>query len=748
MLRAVHVLITRAAWFVIITTVIAIVLAGYYGSSVVGRLQPDDGQPVKNAESTKVTNAITDTFKERGASGIILFTAKDPSFTADDKAYRAEVTRLLEGLKGATNLNTYYSTGSDTLVSRDRSQTFATVTLPGNDQEQFERLTEFQETSQSSRLKVDVGGQIVAQKQISEQIEKDLTRAEIVTLPILAILLLVFFRSVVAAMIPLLLGAIAIIGGLGVTRLLSEFTDIQQYAINIITVLGLGLSVDYSLLMVSRYREELARKGATPDSAIERTVATSGHTIFFSGLTVMMSLLALLVFPIGFLRSVALGGASALVVAMVAALVVLPAILHLVGRNIDRLRIVRRSPSIMSDPTRGIWGRIGALSMRAPFATLLISSAVIIAAAAPLGHIVFRTFDYRSLPAQQSAHYVGEQLIQKFVDQQPPVQVLVQFKQDATAPESIKALYDLTSYAEERGGVSKVVSPTPTGLPGGKDGMVALYAAPSLPPPLSTLAAQNISGTSALLSVYYDGEPNETTAQNLVSDLRAYDAGSALLRVGGQPAVFYDTMATIKRFLPLALAIIAISMYVLLMLLLRSLWLPLQAVAINSFALFAAFGVLVSVFQDNFLTDVTWFRATGGLDPSIPVLIGAISFGLSMDYAAFLYSRIREEYDAGYDARVSVVRGLGFTGPIISAAAVVFFVVVVAFGVSSIPIIQQVGLGLSLAVLIDAFIVRILFVPAVMRLFGRHSWYWPIRGSLGSMLRSGIIGASRTPKNK
>lgn len=736
MLSALHFIVGRLSWAVVAVSLGLVVLAASYGSGVFAQLQPDDGQPVRGAESTAVAEVIKHDFKARGGDIVVLLTAKDRSVTIDDSRYRPEVQRLLAGLPQATQLTTYYSPGGAGFVSRDRSQVFASLSLPGTDRQQYELLSRFQDAARSGLLEVKVGGQLMAQQQISHQIEADLAQAEVVTLPILVILLLVFFRSVVAAVLPVLLGGISIVGGLAVTRLLTEVTDIQQYAINVITVLGLGLSVDYSLLMVSRFREELARPSVSTSAALRRTLATSGHTIFFSGLTVMMSLLALLIFPIGFLRSVALGGVSAVVVAMVAALVLLPALLALIGRGIDRLRVVPRRRRA----ARGvnIWSRLAGVSLRLPLVTLAVSSLAIIACAAPLSKIVFTSIDYRVLPETSSAYIVGQQLQRNFVDQQSPVLVLAELPTPALSADGLSRLASLTQQLADLPGVSKVVGPVPEagGLSAGQ--LAAAYAAGSSPE-LQQLAARTTAGRQAVLSVYYSGGAYDAAAQRLVGDIRALQPASLSLRVGGMPATHHDMLATISRYLPTALVVIAVSMYVLLMLLLRSVWLPLQAVVINSFALLAAFGVLVSIFQFGWLTDISWLRQIGGLDPSIPVLIGAIAFGLSMDYAAFLYGRMREEYDRRPDPQAAIVRGLGATGPIISAAALVFFVVVMAFGVSSIAIIQQVGVGLSVAVLVDAFVVRLFFVPAVMRLFGRRSWAWPA-GNVWQWLRRGLYG--------
>lgn len=707
---------------VLVVMTMLITAAGIYGSGVFGALTLEQGFVNPSAESYNVEKAVTKEFAQ-APDAVVVFESKNKAIRVDDERYRQRVVKLLKPLTDdGAQTTSYYSTRLDSLVSRDRLKTFVTVELNGTSDEKFAKLMAAQDKANNNLLTMNVGGELVANKQASKQVQHDLERAELITLPILAVLLFFVFRSIVAALLPLLLGVISIVGAFAVTRLLTNVTEIDQYSLNVITILGLGLSVDYSLLMVSRFREELA-KGGTTAAAVRRTVLTSGRTILFSGLTVMASLSALTVFPIGFLRSVGLGGISALIVTLIAALTVLPPLLMLLGKRIDRGRLGLKKPAVSDGAS---WRRFGKFVMKRPWVTIGLTLWVIVVAALPLftAHPIGQ--DYRVLPSGSSSRTASEILRNDFDNQNPPIVVLYRPAAEKNTDEYIGQIYDLSARLAKLDGVSAVETPTPIVDSASKDGYQQLYANNLLTPELQMLKQQLMSDESVMLQVQYKGNASDDETQSLVNMIRELPEVQGSFGVGGDAAVLNDSISTILERLPYALAIIAVSQFVLLALLLRSLLIPLQAIIINVLALLVSFSLLVLIFQHGYFTgSLTGFVDVGGVDITLPILIFAIAFGLSMDYASFLYARMREEYDNGANNDEAVLLGLQKTGPIITAAALVLFVVVVAFAMSKLVILQQVGVGLASAVLIDAFIVRLFLVPATMKLIGRANWYAP-----------------------
>lgn len=697
---------------VLVIAAILLVVGISYGTGVFSSLATGGATIAEGSQSDDVHKFLEG--KNYEPDAVILFQSKNGANVTTPE-YKAEIDKILAALPDSQT-KSYFTTGSNQFVSRDNTQTFATVNFASGDKDsKFKTIEKFQSDQNSELVSVYVGGSLVANQQVNHQIEKDLTTAELISLPILAVLLLFFFRSVVAASLPLIIGIVSIIGGLSVVRLLTSVTDIDQYAINVITVLGLGLSVDYSLLMVNRFREEI--KVHPKNEALRRTVMTSGKTILFSGLTVMVSLLVLTIFPISFLRSVGIGGASALVIAMLAALTIMPAMLSLIGKNIDAWRV---GPHHDKKKQGARWRRIGELVMRFPLIVSGVVITLILVVAYPALHMEFKTSDFTVLPHGSSARIVGEQLDQNFDNQEPPILVVYRHDGNILSTEGIVDTYNATRAIENLEGVKSVQSITSGGSSAQLQALLA--SSVTVPPALSSMIYDD---NTTVIRVTYDGVPAGKEAQDVVTALRAQHFDRATIEVGGDPAVHYDVVAVVSSHIGWALLIIAVAMFVLLALLLRSFTIPLAAIVINTFALLATFGILVVVFQFGHGTEWTWLLKTGGIDITIPVLIFAIAFGLSMDYAVFLYSRIREEYDRTKDTREAILQGLALTGPLITQAAILLFVVVAAFASSKIAVLQQIGIGLALTVLIDAFVVRIVFVPAVMQLMGKWNWWAP-----------------------
>lgn len=716
---------------VLIAAVVFIILAGWYGMGVFPKLSKGDLSD-RNSESTQVVNRIQGDLSKGVAQVVVLFRAHDGQ-TVDNPQFKTEVLRLLDSVKSDTkSIASYYSTGATQLVSHDRKSTYAALVLPGNISQQSDKVGELRDKLTSNTVDVSVGGQAAVNADVNTQIHKDLATAEVVSFGLLAVLLVLVFRSVIAALLPLALGGFSILGAFFVTRLLTEFTDISQYAINIITLLGLGLAIDYSLFMVNRFREEL-HASRDVNQALKRTMETSGHTVFFSGLTVIASLLCMQVFPIDFLRSMSWGGAAAVFVALVAAMLVLPSMLRLLGIKVDALsfggarrnaRAFRDGVSLQERET--IWYKAGKIFMRFRWAALVVATFMLVAAGLPFLRAHFSTPDYRSVPEGSESRMVSEKLASDFGDPSTPLRILYTSPANLTNSDEVSKLYNYVHSVRQLGEVASTASivdlPHVSTLPQYQ----ALYSQP-LTGALKTEFGQRVNDKTTLIDVNYKGSLDASATQQLVDQIRQLAKPEGVsVQVGGGPAVLHDLLQTLGRYIPYGLIALALTLFVLLFMLSRSVVIPLQAIVLSTLSLGAAFGALVWMFQDGHWVRAFNLTPTGSIDATMPVLIFAVAFGLSVDYSVFLYSRIREEYDRnGHDNQAAVLTGLQKTGSIITSAAILLFVVVAAFATGRIPIMQQVGVGLAFTVLVDAFVIRMVLVPSLMRILNHANWWAP-----------------------
>ncbi|HEY0417088.1 MAG TPA: MMPL family transporter [Gaiellaceae bacterium] len=514
-----------------------------------------------------------------------------------------------------------------------------------------------------------VGGPAVASEQVRAQSEHDLFRAELIAFPLLLLLGIWIFRGVVAALLPVAAGLLSIATTLAMLRLANGVVSISVFALNLVTGAGLGLAIDYSLLLVSRYREELARTGPGRQ-AVHVTIATAGRTVAFSAVTVATAFASLLVFPLAFLRSMAIGGLIVAPLAGIVALLVVPALFALLGARIDALAIRR-----VDETREGGWYRFAHGVMRRPVPIAAATAVALVALGLPFLGVRFTGIDASVLPSSASARQV----------------------QDAT-----------------RGG-----SPEHVLL----DSPATVAAIRALPGIASVSAPRRLGGGLVGVDVTPRAKPMSEGAKDVVRRIRALPGAS----VAGVTAWYLDTASSLRRHLPLALAILGLSVMVLLYLVTRSFVLPVKAVIMNAASLSAAFGILVWVFQDGRLEGLLHYQSQGALELTQPVLLFAIAFGLSTDYGVFLLSRIREAHDSGLENREAVALGLERTGRVVTAAALLFCVAVGAFATSEIVLVKEVGLGIALAVAIDASLVRALLVPSLMALLGDWNWWRPGR---------------------
>jgi len=564
------------------------------------------------------------------------------------------------------------------LFSRDRSEAVVSAYARGGiSQQRWRKAAERVDRRLYAVTGTAVGGPAIAVVQVNHQVQRDLTRAEALAFPALFVIALLVFRSVVAALLPLVVGGLTILAALLLLRILDAITPVSPYALNIVTGAGLGLAIDYSLLLVSRYREERG----SPDAMLT-TLRTAGRTIAFSSVTVGAAVATLAVFPLGFLRSMGIAGGLVGPLAGIIALTVLPALFALLGPRIDALSVRRRPPP--GPASEGGWYRLAHAIMRRPVPVAVAAATLLVVLAIPALSMRFTGIDAGVLPPGASSRAVDETLRRDFAPAfTSPVFAVV--RGDAAAARRYAA---------------------------------AVRAARVRPPRRLAPGVWEIEASSG--TPFLSGR-----SKRLVESMRAL-AGGAL--VGGATAQFLDQKHAIGASLPLALLLLCAVTYALLYLATRSVLLPLKTLVMNFLTLAATFGVLVFVFQDGRLEGLLDYRGQGALQLTLPVLLFAIAFGLATDYGVFLLTRIKEGWDSGLPNREAVAVGLERTGRIVTAAALLFCIAVCAFATSGVVLVKEVGVGIALAVAIDASIVRVFLVPSLMAILGRWNW-WPARRS-------------------
>jgi RND superfamily putative drug exporter len=553
-----------------------------------------------------------------------------------------------------------------------------------------------------------VGGFAEVFRQVGETIEADLVRAESIAFPITLILLVIVFGSLIAAALPLVVGIISIVGSFLILTLIAQATDVSIFALNLVTAMGLGLAIDYSLFVVSRFREEL-RKGHSPDEAVGITVRTAGRTVAFSGLTVAISLAALLVFPLDFLKSFAYAGVAVVMLAAVTATVFLPAVLAMLGTRIDKFSVRRTSHKEAAHD--GFWHRVATFVMKRPIPIATIVIVFMLFLGAPFLGVEFGLPDDRVLPTDASSHQVSQVIREEFsVDATNNLLVVAPDIGDVSASRG-----EIESYAASLSNVDRVFA---------VDSAVGSFVGGEQVAPPNEASARYLSEVGTYFTVVPSVEAVSPAGEELVRDVRALDAPFDV-QVAGASADLVDSKESVFGRVPLAGLLIAITTFVLLFLMFGGVLVPLKAIALNLLSLTATFGALVWVFQQGNLSESLDFIVTGTIDVTSPILMFCIAFGLSMDYEVFMLSRIKEEYDRTGDNQAAVAMGLERTGGIVTAAAAILSIVFVAFITSGVTFIKLFGVGLTLAVLMDATLVRATLVPAFMRLAGRANWWAP-----------------------
>ena len=691
MFVALAALIDRHPWRLLAVTLAAVAVAAPLGIGVREHLQPG-GFDVPGSGSAKARELIAQASGSDPASSVLaLVRLPDPYGAPGARRTIESVAERLRGDRAVVAVLDAGSARNPAMIGRDRRSTYVIAALRPLDDKQQEEAGKRLLAAFEDDPRVTLGGNPVADHEISTTIENDLRRAELLAVPLIMVLSFFLFRGFVASLLAPLAGAITVLVSFFLLRELASLTALSIYALNLVTGLSIGLSIDWSLLLLSRYREERA-KTTDLGLALRRAVVPAGHTIFFSALTVAASMATLLVFPLGFLRSMGYGGIVASTVAMLVALVVLPTVLRLLGGRVDALALPRwRDPRRLAQPSR-LWRSLGWLTTDRPIplATLVVVLTIVVAT--PLFRVQWTTVDASSLPESAQALRADRTINRSR-----------EFVPNGGTP--LYLAFDAPPTASAR---LAAVAARVRGLEG-----VRAVAAPRF-----------LGSNTWQISVIAAEPPFSTTTQDLVGELGALESAYPLL-AGGDAAAFHDERSAIASKLPLAIALLAAATLVILFVLSGSLVAPLLSLLMTALTLAAAFGALILIFQDGRLEGLLGYASQGALDLTIPLVLAALVFAVSTDYGVFLLSRVREARVQGRDDRDAIGGSVATVGRIVTAAALLFAVSIGVFGTSDMVVLKILGIGTALAVLFDSVLVRCLLLPASLRLLGRHAWWLP-----------------------
>lgn len=684
--------ITNHSKLVLFGFVGLIIASTFWGFQVFGNLK-GGGYDNPNSDSARVLEILETEFGVDPVELIVLvdlpgqadsMTATGPEFFPLVQDLTDEIADI-EGVKSAIN---YYMLGSPPqLKSEDGKLIYVLVDLENSaNQAPIVKQIVDEYTGDYRGAQVHVSGFGAVTKAINEQIESDIIRAEIVAVPIVIILLLFVFGSLVAAGLPLFVGGLAIVGSFFVIWVASQFTDVSIFSLNLITGLGLGLGIDYSLLVVNRFREERAA-GNDVQTAVINTVASAGKTVVFSGLTVALVLVSMAFFPQYFLQSFALAGVSVVTLAVIGAAIAVPAQLNLLGDRVNKLRVIKRD---LTPKDTGFWERVARFTMRRPLPILFVSIVFLSSLFSLSSQVVFGQVDDRVLPKDNPAHVASDLLRERFEGRESsPVEILVR----GTDAEIQQYINDVKN----------------------QDNIVRVAIVPT-----------EESTDWVRINAITDVETRSPDGLELVVALRAIETDLDEVLIGGNAAFYTDSQQGIENALPIAAIWVFVTTFIILFLFTGSVLIPIKAIVLNVLSLGATLGLVSWIFQNG---ELQWllgeYSVTGTIDTSSVVMIALVAFGLSMDYELFLLSRIKEQHDAGYNTVNSVALGLQRSGRIITAAALILAVTFGAFASSGVSIMKMLGLGIAFAILLDATVVRGLLVPAIMRLMGSANWWAP-----------------------
>jgi len=692
-MRRIGNLVVRRSKLILFGFVSLVVLSSFWGFQAFGALK-GGGYDNPNSDSTLVTELLQSEFGVDPAEVLVLVDLPSDADETDANGFPVhfelvqELSADLLDIEGVDSVLNYYTLGSPpNLKSEDGKLIYLLVDLD-NSVDQTPVVAEIVDdyTGDYQGAQVHVSGFGAVTKAINETIYEDIIRAEIVAVPIVVLLLIFVFGSLVAAGLPLFVGGLAIVGSFLIIWIGSQFTDVSIFALNLVTGLGLGLGIDYSLLVVNRFREERAA-GNDVATSVSNTVASAGKTVLFSGLTVALVLVSMVFFPQYFLQSFALAGVAVVIFAILGAAVAVPAMLNLLGDRVNSIRLIKRD---LAPKDTGAWEKIARFTMRRPLPVLFVGLLFLASLFSLSSSVVFGQSDDRVLPADSPARVASDMLRERFEGRETsPIEILVK-----GTDEQVNEFIDVVADQEDI--VRVAIVPTQE------------------------------ESDWVRINAITDLEPRSPEGLEQVVALRSLDVEVDEYLIGGGGAYYTDSQQGIEQALPIAALWVFISTFILLFLFTGSLVLPLKAIVLNVLSLGAVFGLIGWIFQNG---ELQWligeYSVTGTIDTSSVVMIALVAFGLSMDYELFLLSRIKEQHDAGFNTVNSVALGLQRSGRIITAAALILAVTFGAFASSGVSIMKMLGLGIAVAILLDATLIRGFLVPAIMRLLGGANWWAP-----------------------
>jgi RND superfamily putative drug exporter len=735
-------LVTRYRWFIVGFWMVAIAVALPFAPQA-SELLHSGGFVSPDVESERAVSLLVQKLHLNLTIVQVIFTGQN--YTADRPQFIQETQAALASVRRMSEVSGIVSfTDNPRQISLDRRAAYVNVLLKSDPDSAPKLLPELERRLQPvSDLKTSVGGGPVFYEDIQAVSERDLRRAEMLAFPFAVIALLLVFRSVVAAILPALVGGGAVIATLALIFGLGHITPLSIFVLNITTLFGLGLGVDYSLFIVSRFREELSH-GRNVEEAVTISVATAGRAVAFSGFTVSIGLLGLVFFRINMLRSVGMGGVLVVLMAVFAAITLLPALLAMIGTRINafpvrlpgRWRRRRSMPEsdglVNTDPQYGFWYRLSQLVMRYPVRILVPVLLFLIALGLPFLQVRFSAPDASILPTNVPSRAAYDLLASRFnARETTPILLAVQTRGDVLSSDNIRNLYAYVRRIEADPRVARVDSIVSADPRLTLDQYELLYLHPQLiaDPYLSEFLKTSAAGDTTLVSVISKYGMLDQQSQELVQTIRNTNPGNGMtVLVDGGTAGNIDYVESLYIDFPIAILLVSVTTYIVLLLFFRSLILPLKAILMNTLSILASYGALVVIFQNGFMHQALGFTPLGFVEASSPILLFCALFGLSMDYEVFLLSRIQEAYWQTGDNSRAVALGLQRSGRIITSAALIVIVVSACFATADMILVKALGIGMALAVAIDATLVRGLLVPATMRLLGDWNWWFPCVG--------------------
>ena len=712
----------RRRWAVIGVWVVVLVLSAILAPRVGSVLKSGFGE--QSTEARKGLDLLEASEILSPTVLVIVFSSDD--LLVESPGYRARVETALSGLAGFPGLEdveTVYGSGDGRLISEDGHTTVALAFFDVELDEALDMVPEVRDRIPPVGLDVWVTGAAAIFSDINQFTGEDLRRAEIITFPLVAVALLLIFGTVVSVAAPLAIGAFGLTFTLAAIYLLGLVTDMSVFSMNTATLLGVGAAIDYSLLMVSRFREELPSRSVEDSVCV--TVATAGRAILFSAVTTVLGLTGLLIFELTMLRSIGIGGIVVISVSLMVALTLLPALLGIMGGRIDALPVM---PKALYNRNM-FWRALASWVMSHPLLVMVPLVVFLLALGTPFLNARLGIPWAGVLPIEAESRRGWDVAVEKFGEGElAPVLVAATSGRGVLAPESLGAIYDYSRAAASIEGVTRVESIVDLRPDITRDGYRLLYTDPSAPgtSEIADILEEFGGGETTMVRIYTTFDINSDQARGVVKDLRALAPGEGVsFFVTGASASLMDAVDAMYSVFPWALALVMVSVYLVLMVLFRSVVVPLKAIVMNGMSIFASYGALVFIFQQGHFEGLLNFTSTGFLEATLPILLFMILFGLSMDYEVFLLVRIKEIYDATGDNTASVALGLERTGRIITSAALVLVLVSGSFAFGDIIIIKALGLGIAIAIFLDSTVVRALLVPALMRVLGDLNWWAP-----------------------